>query len=86
MSFVSFQIELQKTNELLGRIAIALERIAGPEQSHQHRQRQASEIVNYAERTWEREQILRELQPMGLAPEVEQQVLDALEDEANKSQ
>lgn len=82
---MDFHIELRRTNELLERIANALERAVGPDvSSYEPRQRQASEIVNYGIRTWQREQLMQELKPMGLAPAMEDQILNEALDQINE--
>lgn len=65
---------------LLERGVIALEKIAAAKTSlHPRapiRQRQASELINYGQHTWQREQLRSEISKYGLAPE---QASEALE-------
>lgn len=82
MDFIS---DLAHTNKLLERIANALERIAGPNPAEYHpRKREASELVQYGTRTWQREQLLQELAPMGLAQATQDQIIEAALDEIEK--
>ena len=60
------------------RIATALEKLANIDQpKHDYRLRGPEEIVDYGARTWKKEQLKQHLEPMGLAPNVQEQVLNA---------
>lgn len=81
---MDFHIELRRTNEFLERIANALERAVGPSLAeYKPRLRQASELVNYGQQTWQKEQLMKELSPMGLAPEIEDQIINEALDRIN---
>jgi hypothetical protein len=83
MTLAEFQIDLKETNSLLGRIAYALERIAGPDLSLQEPRRRGSDaLVTYgdAKKEWLQQQAANLIHPQGLAPaeeaELIQQTLD----------
>lgn len=80
---------LFRWGKLLERIATALERLAPPPPSQPPRKRGPEEIVNYAERTWQREQLMTELKQYGLSPNEEEEILrsvmDAIERDEQKS-
>jgi hypothetical protein len=76
-----FAIELHRTNELLERIAFALERGVGPilmDPSHEYKKRGKEAIVMYGDDTkrWQREQIKEGISPLGLSPQMEKQLME----------
>ena|SRR6266566_848254 len=90
-----FKIELHRTNELLERIATALERAVGPGLAADHgrvKKRGPDSIKTYGnnERLWLRENFQNLVHEQGLAPAREQELLNQamkeydqeLEDEA----
>jgi hypothetical protein len=78
---LDFPIQLARTNELLERIANALERAVGPgliPASGKYLKRGPEAIVNYGnqERSWLKENAMNLLSERGLAPALEQEILD----------
>ena len=79
-----FHIELHRTNELLERIAISLERAVGPgipeigPAEFHHRKRGPESISNYGnnERIWLKDNFTNLVRDRGLAPAQEQEILD----------
>lgn len=82
MSFIDLKIELGKTNELLQRIATALERAVGPEfpsgEPGKQRKRGPESIMNYGnnDKIWLRENFTNLVHEKGLAPAEEQDLID----------
>ena len=79
---LDFTIQLSRTNELLERIANALERAVGPgliPLDGKYKKRGPDSIVNYGnqERSWLKENTTNLLRERGLAPAEEQELLDA---------
>ena len=81
---LDFTIQLTRTNELLERIAVALERAVGPgiipdAPYGKGKKRGPEAIINYGnqERSWLKEQARGLLHEKGLAPALEQELLDA---------
>ncbi len=84
---MDFYIELQETNKLLSRIANALERAVGPDPTEiTYRKREASELVQYGQRTWMTEQLMPEIISMGLPQSTQDQILSAALDEMEKGE
>jgi hypothetical protein len=78
---LDFTIQLTRTNELLERIANALERAAGPgliPLDGKYKKRGPESIVSYGnqERSWLKEQAQGVIREKGLAPALEQELLD----------
>jgi hypothetical protein len=77
-------VELHRTNELLERIASALERAVGPDPraigpvEYAHRKRGPEAISNYGndERLWLKDNATNLVRERGLAPALEQELLD----------
>jgi len=78
---LDFKIELHRTNELLERIATALERAVGPGLSSDHpgfKKRGPEAISNYGnnDKIWLRQNFQNLVHQRGLAPAAEQELLD----------
>ena len=76
-----FSIELQRTNDLLERIAFALERAVGPtlmDPSYKPTVRGPEAMILYGDpkKSWIKEQIKEHLEPMGLSPAQNQEFMD----------
>jgi hypothetical protein len=80
MTLLDFTIQLTRTNELLARIADALERAipVPPEERLGFRKRGAEAVIRYGdnEKSWAKEELYSMIHPHGLAPALEQEVLD----------
>ena len=81
MSFLNLSVELGKTNVLLERIANALEAAVGPAflpKNGTYKKRGSESIRTYGnnERLWLKDNFANTIREKGLAPAVEQEILD----------
>lgn len=80
MALLDIHVQLTRTNELLERIASALERAIPilPEERLGFTKRGADSVIHYGdnEKTWAKEELYSMIHPNGLAPALEQEILD----------
>lgn len=80
MPLIDFHADLTRTNELLTRIANALERAIPipPEERLGFKKRGPETLAHYGDntKTWAKEELYNLIHPQGLAPSLEQELLD----------
>jgi hypothetical protein len=80
MALLELHVQLTRTNELLSRIAEALERAIPipPESRLGFKKRGPDSLSTYGDNTklWAKEELYNLIHPSGLAPAAEQEVLD----------
>ncbi len=76
MDILPIRSDMRETNELLTRIAVALERIAGPP-VEPHEIKRNSKVIRYGQETdqWNKEQIKEMVASEGLSPEESAELL-----------
>lgn len=88
MSLIDFSVELHRTNDLLERIATALERLNPPIPLDQLQQtkRGPEAIISYGDdsRSWMSERVQNVIHEQGLAPAEEQELLNQAMNELNE--
>jgi hypothetical protein len=80
MALLDFHVQLTRTNELLTRIAEALERAIPilPEERLGFHKRGPESVIHYGdnEKAWAKEELYSMIHPQGMAPALEQELLD----------